>query len=660
VVFRLFNTFNRIKWLLLSLLIIVLVLLGLKLWRISIPGRSLYQTYTQMQTIRADPEMADLADLQPLLHQTYLDLQALQYELAPFTGLMKNLTWLPYIGGDVGAMPEFLAMGVGATEAGDIILTALEPVVSTILSEESVDSKVILPIAIQGIAQANPEFERARRSIEQVQLAREKIEVETLSPRLAKQVHRFDQVLPFAGLAFDAIEVMPHLLGATEPRTYLLIAQNNDELRATGGFMTAMGTVTVDQGEVSTLTFEDIYAIDDFSQPYPAPPSQLLRYMGAEIWVFRDANWSPDYPTAVADILNLYHVSRDTQIDGVIAVDQLALQQVVAALGPVIVSDWPEPVTGRNVLDLMRLQWSPTEAFEEQGSHHEWLQTRKNFMSELVGALRERIEGSPDSVDWVRLGQAVLASLAERHVQLWFVDPATQRLVEKQGWAGRVRPTPHDYLMVVDSNLGFNKANAVVDMSLSYELVLTAEETPEARLTVRHQNNSPGREPCLHDPRSGVGGADYWEVIYRCYWSYLRVYTPRHSQLHEATPHSIPGQFLVGRREEPAKVEVLPAEAGKSVWGTFLLVPRGQALETTFHYGLPDTVLEKTDTGWRYRLTVQKQAGTLANDLQVTLHLPIDSNLIKSSPEPTSIEDGTVLNYQLSLGVDQQIDLIFE
>ena len=85
---------------------------------------------------------------------------------------------------------------------------------------------------------------------------------------------------------------MQHLgatsLGADGPRTYLLLAQNNDELRATGGFISGAGHVTIDRGKITSLILKDSYAVDTWDQPHPEPPGPLRKYMATDLWVLRD------------------------------------------------------------------------------------------------------------------------------------------------------------------------------------------------------------------------------------------------------------------------------------------------------------------------------------------------------------------------------------
>jgi len=228
--------------------------------------------------------------------------------------------------------------------------------------------------------------------------------------------------------------VAPELLGIDSPKTYMLLAENNDEMRATGGFISAVGLITLDGGKMGDLSIEDSYAVDDFSREYPPAPEPMKRILSAYLWVFRDGNWSPDFPTAVQDVLRLYHISRDTEIDGVIAVDQIALQMVVAALEPVSVPGFDEPATGDNVIEQIRRSWSPDDP-NFKGWDADWYANRKNFMGDLVAALRNRIENDPASVNWLRLAETLVAVMDERerslNLQIQDLQTTLERLSEE-------------------------------------------------------------------------------------------------------------------------------------------------------------------------------------------------------------------------------------
>src|SRR5262249_16877387 len=80
---------------------------------------------------------------------------------------------------------------------------------------------------------------------------------ERLSPRVQALVAGVDRLLALMSLAVEGGMVLPELLGAQGTRSYLLIAQNEDELRPTGGFISAAGMLTLEHGKLSSLEFMD-------------------------------------------------------------------------------------------------------------------------------------------------------------------------------------------------------------------------------------------------------------------------------------------------------------------------------------------------------------------------------------------------------------------
>ena len=123
-----------------------------------------------------------------------------------------------------------------------------------------------------------------REQIARAQAARERIDTARLSPRIQSLLARYDEAYPLADKGLALLEVAPQLLGADQPRTYLILVQNEEELRATGGFISAAGRVTLDAGQIVSLIIEDSYAVDDFTTPYPDPPAPLRDYMGIDLW----------------------------------------------------------------------------------------------------------------------------------------------------------------------------------------------------------------------------------------------------------------------------------------------------------------------------------------------------------------------------------------
>jgi hypothetical protein len=373
--------------------------------------------------------------------------------------------------------------------------------------------------------------------------------------------------------------------------------------------------------------------------------------MLSELWLFRDSNWSPDFPTSARAAIDLYSISRDVPIDGVLAVNQRAVRLLIQAIGPLRLEGYAEPITGANVLGAARQSWSQGK---ENGG--DWWAHRKDFMAVVFQAAANRLEGNLDSGTLLALSSAAEQALDEKHILAYLQEERAATLISELEWDGSLLDRSGDYLLVVDTNMGFNKANILVSTELEYVVDLTAVDRPMARLAVRHHHPLEREQvSCRHEPRYGE---TYKEMAERCYWDYLRVYVPSASVLVDATPHFVPASELLSGHPSPAQVQVGPPELGRNVFGTFLLVRPSETIETRFEYALPQDILQIHDGQIEYSLTIQKQPGTKAVPLRARVLFPTGWTVKRSEPPPVS-QTGSTLEYAFTLETDRTLSAIF-
>jgi len=372
-----------------------------------------------------------------------------------------------------------------------------------------------------------------------------------------------------------------------------------------------------------TSTFQDSYQVDAALDPgMRAPaPVPLREYMWAPELVLRDANWSPDFPSSAAVVASLYRQSRGSEAVGVFALDLDAVTALLQALGPLQPEGYPAPVSGDSLLQYVQQYWAaPLQATTTDKSKEEWWLRRKDFMADLLQAALRRVTTSPQSLKWDKLAWALFDSLRSKHLLMAFQDPLARRALSVAAWDGALRAYGGDYLMVVDSNVGFRKVNPNIEQSVHYQVNLS-RETATAVLTLRYTNRSQGAAECV----AGSGyEATYQEMMQGCYWDYVRVYAPRGSRLLEVSGN--------------AQLPEVSEEAGKAVFSTLLTLAPGQAHELVFNYSLPTYLATDLASG-QYRLLVQKQPGTTPIPLQVSLMTP-QRQLIALQAENGSSDPG--------------------
>ncbi|MBC7226459.1 MAG: DUF4012 domain-containing protein [Thermoflexales bacterium] len=631
-----------------SYLLLALGAALLLLWTVTV-GRAALSLRTHLReatalAARAQEDLPDPEALCGLVRGLRADVATLSRQAGWAVRLAPALGWLPGVGGDLRAAPHLLATADHLTRAGVLACDALAPAFGLLGEGMSLPSlEAVLPY----LAAARPSLEEALGEVEQAAVTWEQVDRATLSPRTARRVALLDRALPLLRVGLSAALVAPHLLGADGPRTYLVLAQNEDELRPTGGFLTGVGEVRVQNGRLVGMTFRDSYAVDDFSLPYPDPPEPLRRYMGIDLWVFRDSNWSPDFPTAARQAMALYRPGYEVSVDGVLALDQYALRELVGALGPLTVEG--ETLTRETVIPYIRRAWAP----EEGNLTREWWRERKSFMGALAQAAWDRLQSGP--VDSHALARTLVRLLEEKHLLLYLSDPRAHSLVAGQNWGGALQPGVGDFLMVVDANVGYNKASAKVLEAVTYEVDLSLRP-PRATLTLVYTHTAPPGYPCIPEVRYDPV---YELMMDRCLWDYLRVYVPQGARLVDATRIPVPGEALWSGRPESGDVIVRPAEEGPLLsLEALMLLPPGAVQTRTFTWELPEGVVVWEGDGGTYSLRVQKQPGTAGHPLRVRIRLPEGTTLVAADPPPSAVE-GSLVVYATRLDRDREFVLRF-
>lgn len=404
---------------------------------------------------------------------------------------------------------------------------------------------------------------------------------------------------------------LPWLLGMDAPRTYLVLVQNNHELRATGGFISAFGRLTIAQGRIAALQFVDSYTVFSSQSEYPPAPQPMQDYMGIQLQVARDANWSPDLPTTAAALLPLYTQDTGVTVDGVLTLDIYALKHLVAAMPGLRVEGVNEPLTPENLQAALMALWDQPLAAEagagaaagqEGEGAIEWWLRRKDFIGQVAAAMQQRLPGIGENpADPAVLLGAVWAAFQDRSLQLWVKEPAAQATLAGLGWDGSLRPPAQgDFLAVVDSNLGYNKANAAVERRVDYQVDWSGE-AGEVTLTLTYTHGATaGVAHCDGVPRYGDSYAD---LIDRCYFDYIRVYAPPGSRLRDI------------RGVRPDSGVSMAAEGGLQQFAGYMILPPNQSKTVTFVYTLPPEI-----TAGSYRLRIQRQSGAPPLPVTVTMH----------------------------------------
>lgn len=270
------------------------------------------------------------------------------------------------------------------------------------------------------------------------------------------------------------MEQAPFLLGDTSPQRYIVWLQNSTEIRSTGGFIGSYAAITLDQGRVTDFKVDDIYNPDGLLQPHtdPALPEPIRKYMQVEYLGLRDSNWWPEFPESAHTFVQLYERATGEKLAGVVTTNLDLVKKLLALTGPVQLTAYNEKITAENVFE--RAQFHSEVGFEPGSTQ------KKDFLGQLANALLEKFLTNQDKFAQ-NFGRLLAQGLAARDIMVYSTNINLQTVLEDSALAGQSSyqaQSGHraqfdqlsDYLRVIDSNVGGNKANFWVNRTSEYSV----------------------------------------------------------------------------------------------------------------------------------------------------------------------------------------------
>ena len=599
--------------------LLLLLLVGYKTIRTGFYVWSAYQEGMVLLSLRDELAQSDSAQLDTLherLPQTEESLAkiasavgGIEREMRFFAPLLHRLGWVSKVGGTLAATPDLL---IGARElsalAGEGIVL-MQPVLDAVQDGSQSPTEALLDT----LPTMEVELEQLAQHAEIANDALGPLLASDLHPSIADSFAAAQPLLPLLAPILRMGSSLPALVGVGEARTYLLLIQNNHELRATGGLISGLGKLTLEDAQIADLAFSDSYATQRKDVEYPNAPDPMRRYMGLHLMLLRDTNWSPDLATSAQTASAIYAQDTGIQIDGVVTVDLHAVEQMITGLGALKIPGSEEPITGETVVDQIKQFWNKplgTEDTLEEAGLGKWWSQRKKFMPALAFAALERVESG--DIDKRALFQAALNALNRRSVQIWVADPKVSLQLAKLGWDGGLHPPQEgDFVALVDSNLGYNKVDSIIQRSMEYAVAWPngAEEPAIATLKMTYTHPLPVKEhECNVYPRYGK---EYDDLTKRCYFNYIRLYVPAGSEL-----LSVDGA-------EPESVSTRRGEKSTQIFSAYIIVKDGTEETVTFVYELPPRITPDS-----YRLLLQRQSGTEPLPLTVTIDGKTQSTVV--------------------------------
>ena len=253
------------------------------------------------------------------------------------------------------------------------------------------------------------------------------------------------------------------LLGGEE-KIYLLIFQNNNEARATGGFIGTYGLLHFQNGKMSISKIESIYNLDGQLSQKIAAPGPLQR-QAATNWAMRDANWFVDFPSSAWKIIEFAELEGGILPDGVISFTPDVFERLLAVIGPVEMPEYGEVLTPENFRESVQSKTSVD--YDRQ------LNQPKKFLADFAPRLLQKLAQLPRE-QTLDLANLMLDLIAQKHILMFSLDADMQESIARRGAAGEIRQTDGDYLAIFHSNVGGGKTDLGIRQRVEKKVTVTS------------------------------------------------------------------------------------------------------------------------------------------------------------------------------------------
>ncbi|MBU4374944.1 DUF4012 domain-containing protein, partial [Patescibacteria group bacterium] len=472
--------------------------------------------------------------------------------------------------------------------------------------------------------------------------------------------------------------------GVDQDKRYLLVFQNNTEMRASGGFIGSYALVDFKNGKIKNIEAPGGGSYDTEAGLYARVAAPKPLHLVSPLWHFWDANWWPDWPKSAKKLMWFYEKSDGPTVDGVISFTPTVIEGILEAIGPIDMAEKYGAVISADNF------WLTVQAIAEEkpepgllvaasadNRQEEEKHAPKKIIGDLLEAILAELPNRLDKESIVNLIKVLEKNLNEKHILFYFADNELQEKVEEYGWDGKIKQSLKDYLAVINTNIAGGKSDKKIKETINHSAEITQDGSIISTVTIKREHTGVKNEPF-----SGVRNVNW-----------MRVYVPLGSELMEARGFEQPDEIYFEHpdsswlsdpdlyREEYEHQIHLPSntkiyeESWKTVFANWTTVDPGETDVVYLKYKLPFK-LEKKDNNniiekiksyfsasqeplYPYSILIQKQSGSLASFINSSLTLDDNFKIVWKYPEELSA-DSNGWNINSDLSVDRYWAVMME
>lgn len=247
----------------------------------------------------------------------------------------------------------------------------------------------------------------------------------------------------------------------TGEKQILVLLQNSQEIRATGGFLGSYAYLKINNGQLTEFYIRDIYEPAGRDQAFqPAPPGLKEYLSGGQGMRLPDANWSADFPSSAQTISQYFQVIDQLKIDQVIAVNSPVIKEIIRIFQPIKIPNYQTAITADNFEEIAR---------EERNKFFPGSQQKTNILNALFNQIKFRLTDLQTDEEKAVL-TTLLTAMKQKNLIFYAAESQIQAIYEKYQLADLLASQQPFLLYLVESNVGINKANQAVNRQVKVEI----------------------------------------------------------------------------------------------------------------------------------------------------------------------------------------------
>lgn len=285
--------------------------------------------------------------------------------------------------------------------------------------------------------------------------------------KLEKNIQSLLGVREILGFSLEHFDNIMKMLGDTKPERYMILNQNQDELRANGGFPGSILTFELYKGQVQKFEKRDVYDYDWKLYPYKeTPPSGLEGYSGN--FGIRDANYYPDFRESAKKIGFFVEKAGFDSIDTMIAINQGIIIDLLKKYGPVKMPSYGLTIDHTNfsrvISTLVEARVFP---YKKLDTGHTY-QSPKEFLFRFMEVFAKQLGEKRDIFGYLR----VFADHFQRHeILIASKDAETEQFLETLGTHETWMESQGNFLYPIFTSLSANKSDRYMERTLSVKTI---------------------------------------------------------------------------------------------------------------------------------------------------------------------------------------------